>query len=99
MKNTDLLVQALATPIALTCRECETEFAAAMESPAAATQICMTCAAFKYLEKHHKPRHFGAGVWFTMERKKVARMMAGFAQSILLDKYLPYIPKFDRGPE
>ena len=94
MKNTDLLVHALAIPIVLSCRECEAEFAAAAESKAAQTQICMTCTAIKYLAEHHKPRHFGAGVWITMERRKLAGVMARFAQGILLDKYLPYIPKF-----
>ena len=98
MKDTDLLVHALATPVALTCRQCETEFAAAAESPAAAIEICMTCYAVKYLAEHHRAR-FSNSVWITMERRKLAGVMARFAQSILVEKYLPYIPKFGGSPE
>ena len=94
MKHTDLLVKALSTPIVLVCRECSEEFCAVQSSPAHVEQLCMTCAAIKYLAENHAPRHFGAGVWITMERKKLAGVMARFAQTILTEKYLPYIPKF-----
>jgi hypothetical protein len=33
--------------------------------------------------------------WFTTERYKMARLLANFSQTILVQKYLPYIPKND----
>jgi len=99
MKTTDLLVKALSTPVVLFCRECREEFCAVAQSPAHCEQICLVCAATAWIKQHHPPRGCHKGetpTWFTIERYKLARLLAEFSQTILVQKYLPYIPKFEK---
>lgn len=83
MQNFDLLVRAVATPVVLKCRECSEEFCAIKDSPATREKICLNCYAEKWLKENR-------GVNY-----RVAGMFARFAQSIMVQKYLPYIPKID----